>query len=336
MISVIMPIYNGAQFIDNSISSILKEKQINIELILVNDGSTDNSLDICNKYAQSDKRIKIINKENGGICSARNAGIKAASGEYISFCDQDDEIKNNIYSVFANSIIREKPDLIISGKELKLIDTNGNIIKSKIYSYENKVITNERQITNLMLNINRDICLLHIWNCAYKKNIIEKHNILFDKHFRFGMEDTMFNIEYGIHCNKVVLTNDIVYAYSQRLNISTSTKWNDNYLNDYKYFTNKMFQSFQSVYQNKYDSDVYLFCLRFGIKVFNYSCIINNSISQSILWKDIYSNLIPHETKHLLYKPVKPFFMMLWCIGSLSGRKKYCIVAKLLNFIRHK
>ncbi|MBQ2886923.1 MAG: glycosyltransferase, partial [Alphaproteobacteria bacterium] len=90
MISVIMPVYNTASFLRKSIESVLNQTFINFELICVNDGSTDNSLDILNEYASRDSRIIIINQENMGLSCARNSGLEVARGEYIAFIDSDD------------------------------------------------------------------------------------------------------------------------------------------------------------------------------------------------------------------------------------------------------
>ncbi|MBO5185716.1 MAG: glycosyltransferase [Prevotella sp.] len=335
MISVIMPIYNGEKFIDNSISNILKEKDVEIELILVNDGSNDNSLAICEKYASLDDRIRIVNKPNGGICSARNAGMKAAKGDYISFCDQDDEIVNGAYSVFAKASHAKSFDLVIAGKRLKQIDNEGKIINDRVYRYGDKAI-GDKEIIDLILNIDRNISLLHIWNCLYRRDIIEKYSIRFDETFRFGMEDTMFNIEYGVYCKDAILANDIVYDYSRRLNVSTSTKYNEHFLEDYSYFVNKMFTSFDKVYGSKYKSDVFLYCIRLGIKSFYYLKDNKIDCANGSIWEKIYSVLIPYKTKRLFHKKYNPYFWMLWLVWLLSDYKCYNIVAALLRIVRPK
>ena len=90
LISVIIPVYNAERFVAQTLDSVLEQTYENWEAILVNDGSTDNSLDILQKYAQKDARFKIIDKKNGGVSAARNDGLKKAAGEYITFLDADD------------------------------------------------------------------------------------------------------------------------------------------------------------------------------------------------------------------------------------------------------
>ncbi|HIY36843.1 MAG TPA: glycosyltransferase, partial [Candidatus Paraprevotella stercorigallinarum] len=98
LISIIIPVYNSSAYLDKCIGSVLMQTYKNIEVILVNDGSDDDSFEICKKYAENDHRIKLINKDNGGVSSARNAGIKASTGRYIAFVDSDDTISPDFCS----------------------------------------------------------------------------------------------------------------------------------------------------------------------------------------------------------------------------------------------
>lgn len=334
MISVIMPIYNGEKYIEHSISSILKEKNVSIELILVNDGSTDSSLAICKRYASQDHRVKVINKPNGGICSARNTGLEVATGDYISFCDQDDEIIGDIYKVFSNAVIHSRCDLVIAGKELILIDEEGKVIEDKVYRYRHKNISTEKGIVDVILNKSRNIELLHLWNCLYKKEIIDKYKIRFDESFHFGMEDTMFNIEYGVHCKNIVLSDEVVYRYSRRKNISTSTKFNDKYMENYKHYVDKLFECFNKEFNGKYSIDVFSNSLRYAIKIYYYATNAETNKSNGEIWKSIYSVLLPHHSKPFLFRPSNPFFIYIWTIWLLSDLKLYDGVAKFLDVIR--
>lgn len=116
LISIIVPIYNVEEFLPKCIDSILKQTYENFELILVNDGSPDNCKEICMEYSQKDNRIIVINKENGGLSSARNAGIDYASGEYIGFVDSDDYIASDMYEVLLSNMLKEKVEISICGR----------------------------------------------------------------------------------------------------------------------------------------------------------------------------------------------------------------------------
>lgn len=125
IISIIIPIYNVEKYLPKCIESILNQSLKEIELILVDDGSLDNSGNICDQYAKLDSRIKVIHKANGGVSSARNIGVKASSGQYIGFVDPDDYIDKDMYSKLYELCIKSKSDIAICklGREI-----NGNII----------------------------------------------------------------------------------------------------------------------------------------------------------------------------------------------------------------
>lgn len=111
MISVIVPIYGVEKFLPNCIESLLHQTYTNLEIILVDDGSKDNCPAICDEYAKKDNRIKVIHKENGGLSSARNAGLKLACGEYISLIDSDDFVAPNFFEVLLNNAIKNNADI---------------------------------------------------------------------------------------------------------------------------------------------------------------------------------------------------------------------------------
>jgi glycosyltransferase involved in cell wall biosynthesis len=113
LISIVVPIYNVEKYLPKCIESILNQTYTNFELILVNDGSPDNSRQICEEYARRDDRIRVINKENGGLSSARNTGIHKAAGEYLGFIDSDDYIDESMYQELYNNAIRYSADVVI-------------------------------------------------------------------------------------------------------------------------------------------------------------------------------------------------------------------------------
>ena len=113
IISIIVPVYNVESYLERCIESILNQSFKEFELILVNDGSTDSCKDICNEYKTKDKRIKVIHKENGGLSSARNAGLDIARGKYIGFVDSDDFINKDMYKTLFNTIQDNNSDMII-------------------------------------------------------------------------------------------------------------------------------------------------------------------------------------------------------------------------------
>lgn len=135
-ISVIVPIYNGSLYLENTLQALLNQPYKNIELILIDDGSQDDSYQICQKFAQQDERILLIHQTNAGICAARNTGLAYATGEFVSFIDQDDAIDPNIYVYLSNKI--GDADMIVGGKSMQLIDKKQLLLSEIDYSYEEK------------------------------------------------------------------------------------------------------------------------------------------------------------------------------------------------------
>ena len=114
-ISIIVPIYNMEKYLNKGVNSIINQSYENLEIILVNDGSTDDSLNICNKFKKKDKRVVVLKKENGGLSSARNYGIEHANGKYISFVDADDYIEKDYIEKLYNCITKYKVKISIGG-----------------------------------------------------------------------------------------------------------------------------------------------------------------------------------------------------------------------------
>lgn len=214
-ISVVIPIFNAGATIARCVSGILSQTFKEFELILVDDGSTDNSGAICDEYASNDKRIKVIHKSNGGVSTARNAGIEYANSEWISFIDADDIVSQNFLLDFSTTI-NEGCDLCIQG--YKIIQTNG-VLKEEVH-YEN------RQTNNIhALDILCDTFLPGtIWNKCFKKALIEKHHLRFEERYRFR-EDEDFFLRYLQISNSVAFNSACNYTYFE-------PKWTSKYLVD--------------------------------------------------------------------------------------------------------
>lgn len=117
-ISVIVPIYNVEKYIDKCLKSIVNQTYKNLEILLINDGSTDNSGSICDKWTEFDSRIKVLHCENKGVSTARNRGINIATGKFIAFCDPDDTLDNNFYEQLYKNIIKNNADVSMTSTKL--------------------------------------------------------------------------------------------------------------------------------------------------------------------------------------------------------------------------
>ena len=173
-ISIIVPIYNAEIYLEKCIQSILKQTFKDFELILVNDGSKDNSVKICEFYSNVDSRIKIINKVNGGLSSARNEGLKNSKGEYIGFVDSDDYIHPQMYEILYNSIIRKNSDIAICDYEK--VYPEDALEKIEFYNDELKNIQQYSNITALnQFYTEYGIKFTPAWNKLYKRFLFENN-----------------------------------------------------------------------------------------------------------------------------------------------------------------
>lgn len=215
VVSVIIPIYNTELYLCECIDSILNQSFCTFELILVDDGSTDNSFYICDDYALKDKRIKVIHKDNEGPGIARNVGLDIANGKYIMFCDSDDLLDTNALEVAIRYITESNSDFVKF-----LITKDGNeksvIEDGKIESY---IFNNDQDRLNFLLNNN-----LSISSCAsiYSSDFLKKNNIRFPDMRYVFYEDKLFSYLALLMASKITKVNVSFYYYRDREGSTTN------------------------------------------------------------------------------------------------------------------
>ena len=220
-VSVIMPVYNAKEYVADAVKSVLNQTFKDFELILVDDGATDGSSQICDKYAETDDRITVIHKENGGICSARNAGMECAKGKYLAFCDHDDIYLEN----YLETAVKAADD-----SNSKLVKFT---YKSEVWSGGQKTKEFIRKLPNKSLDVFQlvncydlfNYTLRALWNGIYLRDIIIENNIKFNENVKFGMEDYLFNLKVLEHIDEVKLISDTLFIHYSRFNQSTSEKY---------------------------------------------------------------------------------------------------------------
>mgnify|MGYP000999180652 CR=1 FL=1 len=205
-ISIIIPIFNADAFLDQCISSVLDQTFDDFELILINDGSTDQSGEICEKFAASDSRIKLYHKENGGVSSARNLGIENSIGEWITFVDSDDYLTSDYLKAFSE-FVETDTDLIIQGQN-SIEKKHDEIMIS--YNFENQCLIAPNEFLN---RFNILPFYFGVWCKAFKTKIIKDNKIIFDTAKSLG-EDTLFNLKYLSYCKSdITLLDRNEYVY---------------------------------------------------------------------------------------------------------------------------
>lgn len=207
-VSIIIPMYNSENYIDKCIQSVINQTLNNIEILLVDDGSKDKTLEICNKYSSVDRRIKIIKQENNGVSYARNIGLDFAIGEYITFVDSDDFIENDMLEILYYEAVKNNCDIIMSGFNI----INGSGIN---YTMEcDSKIYNKQEVFKLFYFDKKPFSPNYAWGKLIKRSIF--NNIRFREDI-FLMEDTLFSIQLFMKCsNNIMYINKYLYNYVQR------------------------------------------------------------------------------------------------------------------------
>ena len=210
LISVIVPVYKAERLLKKCADSILAQTHQNLQLILINDGSPDNSGALCDAYAAQDARVLVKHTVNQGVSAARNEGIRLASGEYIAFVDSDDWVEKDFLASALQDITWEQADLYISGL-LEETFKDGVMVSSE----QNKGKDKSYTVTQLFNAFNVDysfMLICGIWCKLYKTSIIREHQILFDTSTTLG-EDMLFICDYLRHAERVVFSSQVFYHY---------------------------------------------------------------------------------------------------------------------------
>lgn len=215
LVSIIVPIYNSEKYLYQCINSIINQTYDNIEIILVDDGSTDKSVEICREFAERDQRIKFLSQINSGPSVARNIGINHAKGNYIQFVDSDDTLEKNATEELVNAI-RKGFDLVICG--YKIVQMNKNIYRVPSISGN---FSRESFLKRFGVFI-KDNLINSPVNKLYRRDILNNNYIRFDENINLG-EDLIFNLQYLEYCNKISVIPDVLYKY-QKFNTNSLTQ----------------------------------------------------------------------------------------------------------------
>ena len=213
MISVVIAAYNTEKYIAKCLESLKKQTYTDFEIIVVVDGATDKTLDICEEFSKQDSRFITVYRKNGGLAAARNTGLKKCTGEYIAFVDSDDYVSPDYLEVLVNAIKMNNCDISACGYILQ--DENGN---EKYHTqYKDKLMDNEMFLNNMLIPVNRSYGAF-VCNKLYKNEIIKKYNIRFPDEKRYLFEDHYFNYEYMKYAKRGCCTSSCVYHYIAREN----------------------------------------------------------------------------------------------------------------------
>lgn len=225
LISVIVPVYKVEKLLERCVKSLTSQSVNNIEIILVDDGSPDESGVICDRLKEQDDRIQVIHKSNGGLSSARNAGMEIASGKYIGFVDSDDDVELDMFETMVNTAEKYSADFVMSDYIRIFEDGQQSKILAQLEGglYEKKDIVN-RIYPSLIMGENIDYGpILSVWHCIYNRAFLQKNKIKFADDVKWS-EDNLFNAMVGYCADRFVyLKGKGLYHYYQNSGTITTS-----------------------------------------------------------------------------------------------------------------
>lgn len=232
LISIIVPVYNVQKYLPRCIDSIINQTYKNLEIIVVDDGSTDDSGKICDEYAKKDNRIRVIHKENGGLSEARNIGINQANGDLIGFIDSDDYISKDMFEILRKSLIKYQTDISICN--IQNVNEDGVRLSTQMDYHEEKTqVLEKKEALQLLLE---DKIKSYAWNKLYKIELFD--DIRYPKGKK--MEDLATTYQLFDRATRVVFNQEICYYYVYRKN-SILHHVNNSLMIDWNYAINERY-----------------------------------------------------------------------------------------------
>ena len=229
-ISVIIPVYNAAQYLEKCLDSVLAQTFTDFELLLIDDGSKDSSGEICDRYAESDSRIRVFHKPNGGVSSARNLGLDNAKGEWIAFCDSDDYVTDKYLEDLYNEAMTTGADLVV--QDFVFVKESGVVIPKW---YNPIVCTYNLTKSDKIISEQKLLSRGYSFCKMFSHSIIRENEIRYPENMRFG-EDLCFVLQYLTHAPLVSCSDIANYIYIDHPNSAIHKK--HSFINEYKGWRN--------------------------------------------------------------------------------------------------
>ncbi|MBO5166214.1 MAG: glycosyltransferase family 2 protein [Lachnospiraceae bacterium] len=238
-ISVVVPVYNAENSIERCVSSIIGQGYLNMEILLIDDGSQDESGVLCEKLAEDDKRVRVIHKENAGVSAARNTGMDQATGKYILFVDSDDYLPEN----YVNELLRAQK---VFGEEvfywttMQVVSDNNSVKEEKnFYSEEQYSKVGRKDV----LKLSAKYLLNAPWNKMYLREVLQKNGLRMKQDISIA-EDLLFNLQYldAIGENPIVILNHTAYHYVRNGQASLDNGYRKNYYKIHKDVLRQLWQ----------------------------------------------------------------------------------------------
>lgn len=319
LVSVIVPIYNIEKYIEKCLTSIMNQSYSNIEILLVNDGSTDNSMEVCERKRENDDRIKIINQKNGGLSSARNAGIREAKGEYYVFIDGDDYVHPEFIERLLQGIYKSKADIAACG--INIVDENGKKISTLATGADYKLSNPFNNETLQSVEVekryykNRKYGFWYVvaWNKIYKAGIFSE--LKYD-------EGKVYEDEFLFHSlirnsKKIHFITEKLYYYVQRGNGITSVKKD----NERFHFLTEIYDRRMECYQIENNTELKIICSeKYLRQIVSKFYLLDDQQKKEI--KKKYRQIINSIDVHYRFKYLYYVLGLVSWINSIGNQRK--------------
>lgn len=318
-VSVILPVYNGEKYVKKTIESLQKQTLKDVEIICINDGSKDRTIEILNELKKEDERIKVIDKNNEGVWKARIDGIKKASGEYISFIDSDDYVENSFIEKLYNSIITNNSDIAICG--FRRIDEKTGKILSQEMKHNEKITIDKNRNFEEVISVNTAL-----WNKLYKSSLLKNLKELTEP--PRILEDMMFLSKIYLKAEKISFVDDYLYNYIVREGSAMNTLRD----NDITLVQNALMK-IKSEYKEEKSGQA-------KIEILSAMAFLHLGISLMLLvsnnpqcdFKKTYKQNLEYLNNNFIEWRTTKYLNILYCLKKRSSNFKLAIVKKIYIF----
>ncbi len=214
-VSIVIPVYNAELYLHQMIRSIQCQTLSDYELLFIDDGSTDKSLEICNRCAQEDARIRVFHQNNRGASAARNLGISESRGKYLIFFDADDEVEPEMLHAMVNAAQKNESELVVCGMYTDIV-RNGQVVSSPKVSEPDCIITGNNCVRKYVIKMMKSSSIMYSpCNKLYVTSIVKNHSLEMREDIDIG-EDLLFNLQYIRHIESLSMLSSGYYHYFQR------------------------------------------------------------------------------------------------------------------------
>lgn len=283
IISVIVPVYKVEKYLERCVSSLINQSLEDMEIILVDDGSPDQSGALCERLQEKDERILVIHKKNGGLSSARNAGMKVARGKYIGFVDSDDDVELDMFQVMVAVAELNNADFVMSDYIRVTQEGNSTLISTNLKSgsyLKEDIVKNI--YPSLIMGENIDYGpILSVWRCIYNRAFLAKNNIMFAEDVKWS-EDNLFSAMVSYCANRFVyLKEKGLYHYYQNPGTIT-TSYREGAWDVYKRMNEYMVEYFETKTEYNFERQLKLHLIYYACNVIGMECRNAYDIKQAV------------------------------------------------------